>query len=101
MSITQDDALLEETFKFISTTARDQDVIYFFASLAMNDKARRKLTKYLQDEYDVVSTYISPFYSRLGLEFLTRFAQLYKRFEGNFTLGSLVSVSFRHGRGVL
>ncbi|KAH9483761.1 Aminopeptidase 2, mitochondrial [Psilocybe cubensis] len=69
MGVTQNEALLEDTFKFISTKARDQDVIYFFASLATNYKARRALTKYLQDEYDA----------------------LYKRFEGNFTLGTLIS----------
>jgi len=69
LSASQDEALLKETFEFIGTNARDQDVIYFFSSLGINHKARRLLTKYLQDEYDT----------------------LYKRFEGNFTLGSLIA----------
>jgi len=56
MGATQDLALLDETTKFITYKARDQDIIYFFGALAGNFKARRKLTKYLQDEYDVVSS---------------------------------------------
>ncbi|KAF9562157.1 leucyl aminopeptidase [Agrocybe pediades] len=69
LSASEDEELIKKTLKFIETNARDQDVIYFFASLALNNKARRLLTQYMQDEYDA----------------------LYKRFEGNFTLGSLVS----------
>ncbi|KAF8969809.1 leucyl aminopeptidase [Flammula alnicola] len=55
MGATQDPALLEETTKFITNKARDQDVIYFFGFMGANFKARRLLTKYLQEEYDVVS----------------------------------------------
>jgi len=54
LSASEDEALIKETLKFIGTNARDQDVIYFFASLGMNNKARRLLTQYMQDEYDVV-----------------------------------------------
>jgi len=68
MGATEDSALLDETTKFITNKSRDQDIIYFFGGLEGNFTARRKLTKYLQDEYDV----------------------LVKRFEGNFTLGYLV-----------
>jgi aminopeptidase 2 len=56
MGVTQDPALLDETTKFITNKARDQDIVYFFGALEGNFKARRKLTKYLQDEYDVVSS---------------------------------------------
>ncbi|KDR73449.1 hypothetical protein GALMADRAFT_71758 [Galerina marginata CBS 339.88] len=72
MGAAKNEELLKETLKFITSHARDQDVIYFFSSLNMNNKARRLLTKYLQEEYDAI----------------------YKRFEeGNFTLRSLVSMS--------
>jgi aminopeptidase 2 len=56
MGATEDSALLDETTKFITNKARDQDITYFFGALEGNFKARRKLTKYLQDEYDVVSS---------------------------------------------
>lgn len=55
MCATLDPALLEETIKFITNKSRDQDIIYFFAYLAGNFKARRTLTKYVEDQYDVVS----------------------------------------------
>jgi len=56
MGVTQDPTLLDKTTKFITNKARDQDIIYFFGALAGNFKARRTLTKYLQDEYDVVGS---------------------------------------------
>ena len=56
MGATEDAALLDATTKFITNKSRDQDIIYFFGALALNFKARRKLTNYLQDEYDVVSS---------------------------------------------
>ncbi|KAG6821168.1 hypothetical protein H0H93_005388 [Arthromyces matolae] len=68
MGATEDPELLKKTFNFISTQARDQDVVYFFRGLANNSKARRLLVEYFRDEYDV----------------------LYKRFESTFTLKSLV-----------
>jgi aminopeptidase 2 len=71
MCSTPDPALLEETTQFITNKSRDQDIVYFFAYLAGNFKARRTLTKYVEDQYD----------------------GLYKRFEGNFTLGSLIKYS--------
>ena len=55
MCSTLDPALLEETTNFITNKSRDQDIIYFFAYLASNFKARRTLTKYVETEYDVVS----------------------------------------------
>ncbi|KAG6813612.1 hypothetical protein H0H92_009229 [Tricholoma furcatifolium] len=71
MGATEDAELMKETFQFISTKARDQDVVYFFRGLANNPKSRRQVVKYFQDEYDV----------------------LYKRFEANFTLKSIVELS--------
>jgi len=56
MGATEDPALLDETTKFITNKSRDQDIIYFFGALGLNFVARRKLTKYLQDDYDVVSS---------------------------------------------
>ncbi|KAF8985615.1 leucyl aminopeptidase [Cyathus striatus] len=63
--------LLEETFKFMETKAKNQDIVYFFRGLSTNFKARRLLAKYFMDEYN----------------------NLYKRFEGNFNLQYLVSFS--------
>ena len=54
MGATQDVALLEEMTRFITNKSRDQDIVYFFVSLGANFKARRLLTKYLEDNYDVV-----------------------------------------------
>ena len=55
MSASQDPALLQETLEFLSNKARDQDVLYFFALMRQNFHGRRLLTKYFQDNYDVVS----------------------------------------------
>lgn len=63
--------LMHQTLASIGTKCRDQDIMYFFRGLASNFKTRRLLSKYFQDEYDT----------------------LYKRFEGNFTLRYLVSIS--------
>ena len=54
MGATKNTELLKEMTVFITDRSRDQDIIYFFASLATNFKARRLLTKYLQDNYDAV-----------------------------------------------
>ncbi|KAG6885073.1 hypothetical protein C0993_006152 [Termitomyces sp. T159_Od127] len=70
MGSVEDPELVKETFGFISTKARDQDVVYFFRGLSGNPKARRLLAQYFKDEYDT----------------------LYKRFESTFTLKSLVEV---------
>lgn len=70
MGSVEDPELIKETFKFISTKARDQDVVYFFRGLSGNPKARRLLAQYFKEEYDT----------------------LYKRFEATFTLKSLVEV---------
>ncbi|PPR03973.1 hypothetical protein CVT26_001080 [Gymnopilus dilepis] len=53
LSSTRDPALLTRTFDFISTRAREQDIIYFFRALSSNNKARRRLNEYFQDRYDI------------------------------------------------
>jgi len=72
MGRTEDPVLLDQTFSYILTKSRDQDVIYFFRGLQSNLYARRKLAEFFKDNYDYFM----------------------KRFEGNFTLQSLVSSSF-------
>jgi len=56
MGASQDPELLQETLKFLSNKARDQDLFYFFRALGDNFEGRRPLTKYFQDNYEVVST---------------------------------------------
>ncbi|KAG6866086.1 hypothetical protein C0991_008838 [Blastosporella zonata] len=70
MGATEDSELMKETFQFIHSKSRDQDVVYFFRGLALNPKTRRPFVQYFKDEYEV----------------------LYKRFESTFTLKSLVEV---------
>ncbi|KAJ6547370.1 hypothetical protein B0H19DRAFT_1237927 [Mycena capillaripes] len=72
MGATQDPALLEQTFSYILTKSRDQDIVYFFRGLRSNVLARPRLTTFFKDNYDA----------------------LMKRFEGNFGIKSLVSLSF-------
>ncbi|KAJ7046577.1 leucyl aminopeptidase [Mycena alexandri] len=72
MGSTQDPALLEKTFDYILTKSRDQDIVYFFRGLQTNNLAKKKLAVFFKDNYTT----------------------LMKRFEGNFTIKYLVSVSF-------
>jgi len=72
MGATEDPELMRRTFHFITVKSRDQDAPYFFRSLESNFKARRALAQFFKDEYRA----------------------LYKRFESNFMLTSLVSSSF-------
>lgn len=55
MTSTKDTELIAETFKFMLTKSRDQDIVYFFRGLSMNNDTRRPLVKFFKDEYDVVS----------------------------------------------
>ncbi|KXN83489.1 Aminopeptidase 2, mitochondrial [Leucoagaricus sp. SymC.cos] len=72
MGATHDPQLLQETFEFIKTKSRDQDIIYYFRGLSVNIKMRRALVEYFKNQYET----------------------LVKRFGGNFTMQSLVSSSF-------
>ena len=89
MGATQDLDLAKETLEFIDKKARDQDVMYFFKSLgSSNLKTRRLLTRYFQKNYDAVCFSViacTPSFTDWG--------QIYKRFEGNFSLKYLVTVS--------
>lgn len=55
MGGSKDLELLQETLDFISKKARDQDMFYYFNAISNNFKGRRLLTKYFQDNYDIVS----------------------------------------------
>ncbi|KAJ7738474.1 leucyl aminopeptidase [Mycena maculata] len=72
MGVTQDQSLLDQTFSYILTKSRDQDIVYFFRGMQSNMMARRQLATFFKANYYT----------------------LLKRFEGNFTLNSLVSLSF-------
>lgn len=88
MCVPEDIELLIETTRFITNKARDQDIAEFFGCLSTNLKARRLLTKYLEDNYDLVRIYA--YFISISM---SSFMKLYKRLEANFQLGSLVKVS--------
>ncbi|KAJ6455781.1 leucyl aminopeptidase [Mycena sanguinolenta] len=71
MGIARDPALLDQTFSYVFKL-RDQDIMYSFRGLQQNVHARRRLATFFKDNYDF----------------------LMKRFEGNFTVKNLVSISF-------
>jgi len=56
MGAAEDPKLVQETLNFITTKSKDQDIHFFFWGLRNNFKGRRPMTKYFQDQYDVVST---------------------------------------------
>lgn len=60
----QEPELLKQTFDMIASKARDQDVMYYFAGLANNTKARRDLTQYYKDQYEPVSASFPSFYQQ-------------------------------------
>jgi hypothetical protein len=51
---TQDVKLIEETFEYLLTNVRDQDVLYFFIGMQENIAARRLLAQFFKDKYDIV-----------------------------------------------
>ncbi|KAF8887037.1 leucyl aminopeptidase [Gymnopilus junonius] len=71
LSSPQDESLIKETFEFISTKARSPDILQLFRALLKNHKARRPLTNYMQDKYEV----------------------LYKRFKDGFLFRILIPVT--------
>ena len=97
MGATQDAALQDATMQFVMDRARDQDVPNFFGGLAANFKARRPLVAFFEANYDLVRFFVwrRAHATELtdGACAFTLFLQLYKRFEGNFTLKYLVTVS--------
>jgi aminopeptidase 2 len=54
MCATEDPGLMQETFDFMLSKARDQDLIYFFSGLKANPKARRPLAKFFKDNFETV-----------------------------------------------
>ncbi|KAJ1310324.1 hypothetical protein OPQ81_007063 [Rhizoctonia solani] len=72
MTYAQDKALVEKTLKYMDTSVKDQDIMYYFAGLSGNRASRRRVAEYFKENYD----------------------KLFKRFEGNFSLNYLVKYSF-------
>jgi len=46
---------IKSTLEFSRDKSRDQDIFYFFAGLGGNDKARRLLTAYFEENFAIVS----------------------------------------------
>jgi aminopeptidase 2 len=55
MGSTEDPGLMQETFQFILSKAKDQDVVHFFQGLSSNFKTRRLLVRFFKDEYNQVN----------------------------------------------
>ncbi|KAJ7219096.1 leucyl aminopeptidase [Mycena pura] len=72
MGRTEDPALLDQTFSYILTKSRDQDVVYFFRGLQSNPHARRKFAEFFKDNYDYASvTFFQKFCRAYNLSFGT------------------------------
>lgn len=54
MCSSRDEAIIKETFGFMSAEARDQDVFMFFGNLAANRSARRLLAEFMKHNYESV-----------------------------------------------
>ncbi|CAE7227454.1 unnamed protein product [Rhizoctonia solani] len=72
MTFAQDNTLIEKTLGYMDTSVKDQDIMYYFAGLSGNRASRRRVAQYFKENYE----------------------NLYKRFEGNFSLNYLVKYSF-------
>lgn len=72
MCASQDEACIKDMFTYILSKARTQDIIYFINGLQTNFRTRRSCAQFFQENY----------------------AELAKRFEGNFSFKSVVSSSF-------
>ncbi|KAG1778533.1 hypothetical protein EV702DRAFT_967778 [Suillus placidus] len=72
MCASQDEACIKDTFTYILSKARTQDIIYFINGLQTNFRTRRSCAQFFQNNY----------------------AELAKRFEGNFSFKDIVSSSF-------
>ncbi|EIN08063.1 hypothetical protein PUNSTDRAFT_126849 [Punctularia strigosozonata HHB-11173 SS5] len=68
----EDPALARETLEYALEHGRDQDIVYFFGGVSANRKTRRVLTEFFKERYD----------------------QIYKRFDGNFSLKFIVERAF-------
>ncbi|KAI5119981.1 hypothetical protein M0805_004426 [Coniferiporia weirii] len=62
--------LIDETFKFILSGAKDQDVYMFLAHLGRNRATRRQAAQFLKDNYD---EFYKRFSTNTQLPFMIRF----------------------------
>lgn len=74
MCASQDEACVEDTYTYIMSKARTQDIIYFINGFQRNFRTRRSCAQFFQDNY----------------------VELAKRFEGNFSFKSIVSATFEN-----
>jgi aminopeptidase 2 len=49
---TQDEELIQETFKFMMKEVKSQDLMYFFVGFNINRKTRRQLFTFFKENYD-------------------------------------------------
>lgn len=66
MGATDDAALREETWEYIMTKSRDQDLFYFFVGLQENPKSRHFLAEKFKENYDDVRFPFSSFCLVIG-----------------------------------
>ncbi|KIK59699.1 hypothetical protein GYMLUDRAFT_74140 [Collybiopsis luxurians FD-317 M1] len=52
MCQSKDQKLIDETFNLILTGSRDQDIMYFFRGMSVNDVTKRQITKFFEKHYD-------------------------------------------------
>ncbi|KAH7916009.1 hypothetical protein BJ138DRAFT_763827 [Hygrophoropsis aurantiaca] len=74
MSASRDAACIEDTFAYMLSSVRNQDLIYFFKGLQMNHLTRRSSCQFFKENYD----------------------EIYKRYEGNFSLKDVISTCFEY-----
>ncbi|KAG1832677.1 hypothetical protein EV424DRAFT_1627020 [Suillus variegatus] len=74
MCVSQDEACIEDTYTYIMSKARTQDIIYFINGFQTNFRTRRSCAQFFQDNY----------------------VELAKRFEGNFSFKYIVSATFEN-----
>jgi len=54
MCYANDEALIQETWEYVMTKAKDQDWLYFFAGLSLNRETRRLLNKLFYENYEAI-----------------------------------------------
>ncbi|KAH7930860.1 hypothetical protein BV22DRAFT_1101563 [Leucogyrophana mollusca] len=74
MAASRDPACIEDTFSYMLSSVRNQDLIYFFGGLQSNPLTRRSSAQFFMNNYD----------------------DIYKRYEGNFSLKDVIATCFEH-----
>lgn len=93
MTSSEDPAITEDTLSFLLNSVLLQDWIYYFAGLGANRATRRRLIKFYQEEYDVVSSHEHG--GLLMPVFANSRKQIMKKFEGIYlSLGYFVKYAF-------